>query len=122
MTYATSCLNYVKELKPECLRIHSFQDDSSGTKTSSQKDASHFMSPDSGPVTLGFMCVPYSSHLMGVTLGDAGSASLLLLRSKLRDQQRVLNQRVLNQRVLNQRVLNQRDGETSGSTLNWQLH
>ncbi|KAF3837472.1 hypothetical protein F7725_004936 [Dissostichus mawsoni] len=44
---------------------------------------SHFLSPDSGPKTLGFMCVTYSSNLMGGTLGDAGSTSLLLLSPHL---------------------------------------
>ncbi|KAF3837456.1 hypothetical protein F7725_004920 [Dissostichus mawsoni] len=44
----------LQALNPQSLRIQSLQDESSGTKTSSQKDASHFMSPDSGPVTLGF--------------------------------------------------------------------
>ncbi|XP_034063367.1 P-selectin glycoprotein ligand 1-like [Gymnodraco acuticeps] len=70
------CLNYLKAMNSQSLRILSLQDESSGTKTSSQKDASHFMSPDSGPMTLGFMCVRYLSYLMGVTLGDAGSTSL----------------------------------------------
>ncbi|KAK5848114.1 hypothetical protein PBY51_005759 [Eleginops maclovinus] len=64
---------------------------------------------------------------MGVTLEDAGSTSLLLLSSKLRDHQRVHNQRDHNQRDhnqrdYNQRDYNQRDGDTSGPTLQWQLY
>ncbi|XP_078020630.1 uncharacterized protein LOC144459817 isoform X3 [Epinephelus lanceolatus] len=112
--------------------MNSLQDESSVTKTSSERDDSDFMCPDSGLMTQDCTCVK-CSHIMAAALLHVGSMSLnqtiavavlelkdqrsesnLLMSPNLRDQQRVHNQRVHNQRVHNQRV-----EEGLVSTLDW---
>ncbi|XP_029381848.1 uncharacterized protein LOC115058581 isoform X4 [Echeneis naucrates] len=79
------------------LRINSFQDESSQTETSSEKDDSDFMCPDSGLRTLDCMSVTLSlikveaptdvTSLSQQLLGDQNLKKMNLLRDQnLRDQ------------------------------------
>ncbi|GLD68086.1 uncharacterized protein AKAME5_001940500 [Lates japonicus] len=94
----------MRVLRSQSLRMKSFQDESSLTKTSSEKDESDFMCPDSGLRTR--VCTGVkSTQSMGGALTNVDSTSLQLLISlNLRDQLRDQNQRV---------------EEGSASTLDW---
>ncbi|XP_031169830.2 uncharacterized protein LOC116060419 isoform X22 [Sander lucioperca] len=81
----------MKELRSQSLRMNSLQDESSGTKTSSEKDDSDFMCPDSGLKTQDCTSVK-CSQVMEVTLVDVGSMSLRGIGLNLRHQTQQVHQ------------------------------
>ncbi|XP_039656186.1 uncharacterized protein LOC120558905 [Perca fluviatilis] len=69
----------MEELRSQSFRMNSLQDESSGTKTSSEKDDSDSMCPDSGLRTQDCMSVK-CSRVMGGALVDVGLMSLESIR------------------------------------------
>ncbi|KAI3376112.1 hypothetical protein L3Q82_016645 [Scortum barcoo] len=63
------CLCSMKVLRSQSLRMNTLQDESSLTKTSSEKDESDFMCPDSGLMTSGLYLCEVSANY-GVSYGE----------------------------------------------------
>ncbi|KAL7375835.1 hypothetical protein ABVT39_024941 [Epinephelus coioides] len=103
-------------LRSQSLRMNSLQDESSVTKTSSERDDSDFMCPDSGLMTRDCIGVK-SSQIMGGTLGDVGSMSLQRgIDLNLKHQTQQVEEEIFLQHQVDH---NQRVGEEWASTVDW---